>query len=473
MSAQPHLGPATCGFKLAWFVRLALVYALVHTANAQIALPKALTLSATNVARSASGQFIVEAIVPLRAAPPTGLANNPNYLSLEPPLTAIYCERIKRALLDTLDDNSPWRDRIYLRLRPAQSADDGAAIVSEHFQDGWKYRVELPNLIERARFVRAVVQTLLLEMAGRTPSDHSPEIPAWLAEGLSQQLLRSDEGDLLPRPPHLSVNGLTLTPTVMNGRRHDPLAAAHRVLSEQPPLTISELSWPTDERAGGPTREAYSCSAQLLVSELLRFKDGPVCLRAMLGELAHCYNWQTAFFRAFHRHFERQLDLEKWWALQVVQFTGRNLTQTWSPEESWNKLDEILHVPVDVRLTRNEMPGRAEASLATIIRDWDFIRQDRTLRSKLRELELLRLRVSQKLVSLVDDYRRLLAKYLEGRDHAGLILPGSKMPSAGANFVVRETLKQLATLEARREALRPPSASVSSASTEAPAPAAP
>jgi len=193
----------------------------------------------------------------------------------------------------------------------------------------------------------------------------------------------------------------------------------------------------------------------LFVAELLRLEDGRECLRAMLDELAACYDWQTAFLRSFRAHFERQVDLEKWWALQVAHFTGRDPTQTWSYVESWNKLDELLRTLVEVRQTQNELPGHAEISLATVIREWDFIRQGQTLRAKLGELDLLRLRVSQEAVALVDDYRRLLSVYLERRGRAGLMLAGSKIPSAGANSVVRETLRQLAALEARREKLRP------------------
>ena len=83
------------------------------------------------------------------------------------------------------------------------------------------------------------------------------------------------------------------------------------------------------------------------------------------------------------------------------------------------KLDEVLRTPVEVRHARNELPGRAEISLAAVIREWDFIRQSQTLRAKLRELDFVRPRVSQDLVALVDDYRRWLSAYLEQRDRRG------------------------------------------------------
>jgi hypothetical protein len=299
------------------------------------------------------------------------------------------------------------------------------------------------------------VQVLLLERAGRGARDHSPEVPVWLAEGLTQQLLTANERELFLPPPRRAVNRVTLSSTVVSERRHDPLETARGILRERPPLTVAELSWPADEPLDGPAGETYRYSAQLFVTELLRLKDGRACLRAMLDGLAGCYNWQTAFLRAFHAHFARQVDLEKWWALQLVHFTGRNPAQTWSPEESWRKLDEVLRTPVEVRHARNELPGRAEIPLAAVIREWDFIRQKQTLRAKLRGLDFVQPRVSQNLVALLDDYRRWLAAYLDKRDRPGMILSASKIAPPGDKSIVREALKQLSELEARREAIRP------------------
>lgn len=280
-------------------------------------------------------------------------------------------------------------------------------------------------------------------------------------------MLSANERQLFLPPPRRVVNNLTFTPTVVSERWHDPLETARRTLRERPPLTLAELSWPADEDLNSPAGEAYRCSAQLFITELLRLKDGRACLRAMLAGLATCYNWQTAFLRAFHTHFERQVDLEKWWALQLVHFTGRDPSQTWSSEESWSKLDEILRTPVDVRQARNELPGRAEISLAAVIREWDFIRQGQTLRAKLRGLDFVRPRVSQDLVALVDDYRRWLTAYLDKRGHPGMILPASKIASPSAKSIVREALKQLSELESRREAIRPRPRPVSAAQGEA------
>ncbi len=445
----------------AWKVLVAaLPLALLGPASpAQLAWPDNLALPATNTAHSVSGQFTI------RGLPATGrnfgapdLATNASFLKLEPALAAVACERIKRALADVLGDRTAWQSKISLAQFPARSPDDEITIVTERFRDGRSYRLELPNPVQRTRFARAIVQMLLLERVGRKGGDRTAEIPEWLAAGLTQHLLMSDEGDLLPPPARWTVNGVMITPVMVGaGRkgalRRDPLEHARRTLRDRPPMTLDELAWPAPEQLSGAAGDAYRCSAQLFVAELLRLDNGRSGLCAMLDELGGVYNWQTAFFNAFQPRFERPVDLEKWWALQVAHFTGRDPAQTWSLAESWNKLDELLRTPVDVRRARDELPGHAEISLATVFREWDFVRQSQTLRAKLNELDLLRLRVSHDLVGLVDDYRRLLSGYLEQRDRVGLLLPGSKIQSPGANNILRGTLKELATLETRRAEL--------------------
>jgi hypothetical protein len=463
---------------------LLLICLLGGAVNAQFTPPD------TASALSSSGQFVIHGTASsARTVVTPALTNNGNYLKLEPAFVAVYCERIKVALADTLGDRSQWRGKVHVILHAARSLNDDATIVAEKFMDGWQYRLEMPVTVKQTRFVQAVVGVLLLERANRNASDHSAEIPLWLSEGLTKQLLAQFDRELTPRPTRWGSNGRAMGPTVfeirtvdprqMRGRplqetvagnvalieRLGPLEAARLQLRERPPLTLQELTWPDNQVLALADGEVYRNNALLFVTELMRLNDGRACLSAMLDGLAQCYNWQTAFFRAFHAHFVRQLDLEKWWALQVVYFTGRDSGQTWSPEESWMKLDEILRTPVEVRRSPNSLPSRAEVSLATIIRDWDFVHQDQTLRAKLQQLELVRLRVAQDLVGLVDDYRHWLAEYLEKRDRAGILLPGSKIAAPGAKLVVRDALKQLDELESRRMALRPPPAPVSAAKT--------
>ena len=121
----------------------------------------------------------------------SSLATNQDFVELEPTLATVSCERIKQMLLRELNVTAPWRGNIYLVLYPAMAAGNPVTITSGRFKNGWQYRVDLPSVVERPRYVRAIVQVLLLELANRTTQERGAEIPLWLIEGFSQLLLAS------------------------------------------------------------------------------------------------------------------------------------------------------------------------------------------------------------------------------------------------------------------------------------------
>jgi hypothetical protein len=381
------------------------------------------------------------------------LEANPSFTRLDPKLLPVSCERIKQLLWRQLEATALWRGRISVGLYPASSADDPISLNADQFRDGWQYRVALPNFLERSRYVRTLVQVLLLEFANRTAKDHSSEIPFWLTEGFTQEVLASSDMDvILPPAPQTAINGLWVTVTFTNHQRIDPLTQAHAELQAGSPLSFQQLSWPEPE----PTAEGeslYRSSAQLFVHSLLAMKDGPASLRAMLEELPEHYNWQFAFLHAFRAAFSRPLDVEKWWALQTAHFTGRELAQTWELNESWQKLDETIRSFVQVRLDTNDLPLEAEVSLQTVLREWDTARQTQALQLKVRELEQLRLRLAPEHVALADEYRQTLAAYLEHRDHANSLLPFRK--HALQRRALDDAVHRLDALDGRRALARP------------------
>lgn len=418
-------------------------------ANAQIALPEAASV------RSLSGQFVVYGgRLPSTATAPPSVFTNLTYIELESSLVAVSCERIKQALWTELEITGQWSGNVHLTLRAAQGEDDPVTIISDRFPKGWSYRLELPHFVGRQRFVRAIVQTLLQERANRHAGSRSAEIPFWLTEGLTRHLQDARAGELLLPAPRWGWRGLDISPVVIEDRRRDPLESARQRLREHPPLSLEELSWPTAEKLSGDAGEVFGSSAQLFVTELLRLKGGRDCLRAMLDELAGCYNWQTAFFRAFRQHFTRQLDLEKWWDLQLVHFTGRDPSQLWTVEDSWQKLGQILRAPVEVRRATNELPAHTDVSFQAVIREWDSVRQSPVLNGKLRDLELARLRVAPELIELVEGYHQALANFMRHRGQTDLVLPVARVNQPRLKPLVRETLKQLDELDAKRMAMR-------------------
>lgn len=411
----------------------------------------------TVIARSMSGQFVVFGARQASPAPaPPGLATNLNYLELQPSLLVISCERIKQALYRELGASGNWSGKMYLVLQPVFGGDDPITIVSQRSREGWNYRVELPCWVERRRYVRAMVQSLLMEFANRQATDRTAEIPVWLTEGLTEILLASGEAQFILAPPSAGGGGLNVRPVFVEARQQDTLESVRKALRGRPPLTVEELSWPTEERLAGEAGEVYRRSAQLFVTELLRLKPGREALRQMVGELAQFYNWQTAFFRAFQPQFTRQLDLEKWWALQCIHFTGHDASQLWTLEESWRRLDEIVRAPAEVRRTVSELPARAPVTLQAIIRQWDQIQQTPVLQARVRDLEIMRLRAAPEIVGLIDDYRQVLSGYLRRRDQVGLLLTAAtRDANTNLKMLLRDTVRQLDALDARRQELKP------------------
>jgi len=421
------------------------------------------------LSRSRSGQFIIQA-APGRVASSfiANLENNTNFVRLDPTLLPISCERIKQILWRELGLADAWSGKIFVKLYPAQTAEAPITIASEQFRDGWQYGVMLPDVVERSRYVRAVVQTLFLELANRDAREHSAELPAWLVEGFSEQLITSRQIEIILPPPHESNAGIKLTSMLFNARKENPLQRAHEKLCLSPPLSFQQLSWPLADEFTGGAEQVYRSSAQLFVSELLRLDDGASCLRSMLAALPRYYNWQFAFLQAFRSHFQRPIDIEKWWSLHLLHFTGRELAETWPAGESWEKLDELICSPVQVRLDPNQLPLDVRVSLQTILREWEPPRQTLALRCKVAELNSLRLRVAHEFVPLVDEYKGTIETYLQNCEHTASFFFLGKKSSLRRNTA--EALQHLDALDSRRLAMRPSQKSFPAAQAAPPQP---
>lgn len=422
---------------------------------------------------SLSGQFVIRD-PPVVDWYPYYPASASNYVRLNPTLLTVSCERIKRALLTELGARDQWQGKIFLDLYHSRNPDDAIVVNPTLTGSQWSYRVALPDFLERGRVVSAVVQTVMLEIANRN-SESSAEIPAWLAEGMTRQVLRSSQLDLVMEPPQAVENGITLrredrsilrTSLLQDGAwglaqnfgntpNADPIAPTLDTLREIAPLSLDELSWPRDGQFEGQAGEAYRCSAQLFVHELLQLKDGRANLQAFLPELSRHLNWQIAFLSAFRPDFASQLELSKWWSLRLVQLTGRDFIRAWSEEESWNHLNEVLNPSVQVRASAAELPQRGRVTLEAAIEDLDLTRQEMLLPETARQLGQLRNRVAPGMVNLVDDYRRVLDGYLYQRDHGAIFPLGKARLESQLDDVARNTIRQLQALDEVRFRNRP------------------
>ena len=149
-------------------VRFASLMAALLGATVYVMTEAHATPPAVASARSFSGQFIVPTVANLDLRSSAWASTNKDLIQLEPTLLTVSCERIKQLVYRELGASAAWRGKIFLGLYLAQSAQQPVTIMSERFSDGWQYRIELPHLVERERYVRTIVQTLLLEMANRS-----------------------------------------------------------------------------------------------------------------------------------------------------------------------------------------------------------------------------------------------------------------------------------------------------------------
>jgi len=405
-------------------------------------------------AHSSSGQFVVSRKGTLPSEKSVlAVSTNRAFVRLEPATLAVSAERVKQALWEELEIQGDWRGKIHLSIRAARTTNDPVVLGSERLSDGWRYGLELPEVLDRPRYLRAMSQCLLLEIANRGMPARSAEIPAWLVEGLSRHLLAGREAELVVPAPQFGVAG-TLAALEVSARREDPLQGARQTLVSEPALDFQRLSWPSDEDLSGARGELYRASSQLFVAELQRLPGGRSRLRQMLAELPGFYNWQFAFLKAFEGVFARPLDVEKWWALQVAHFTGRNPAEAWGPAESWLKLDEVLGAPAQVRVGTNELPQHTRVTLQSTIRDWNRADQLPLLRTKLAQLESLRLRSSPDIAPLIGSYQQAVTQYLEKR--ARLEADLYSRNDLAKRRLASQTVNLLDELDARRNTLRPP-----------------
>jgi hypothetical protein len=409
------------------------------------------------VTRSASGQFVItyqQETSPLYRRPE--LSTNAAILQLQAPWLAVSAERFRSVLWRELGiaPNSPWSGKIFVTVYSARSLSDSVVIAPQPFLRTWNCALDLPDLINSNRYARALSAVLLLELANRnTPvNSRSAELPAWLVDGLAREVIESDESPSILSKPTKIVNEMPQADVDKTKRGLDTLASARRILQSSGALTFDQLSWPTDAQMNGDDGGVYLATSQLFINELLKLKQGQDKLQEMIRQLSHCQNWQTAFFRAFRDHFSTPLEAEKWWALRVVAFAARDPGPRWTVVASRQKLDTLLAVPIGVRYASNALPVRTEVSLQSAIQSFDDEQRVRVLETKLRDLELVRLRLAAPFILVADGYYNAIADFLGAKKGANGPRPTRSkfILFRGEIGNVKALLKKLDTLDARR-----------------------
>lgn len=405
-------------------------------------------------ANSVSGQFVVVAspnVSPLASLPE--IATNQAFVRLDPAFLAVSAERIKNSLLQKLGIESQMMQGgiIYLTLQPARALDENVEIFPSRFSGQWVFHVVLPDVLPRERLARSLTSVFLTDYANRNGGLHLAGVPAWLAEGMSQEALADTMQDVILSVPDQMINHIPVDRVSYTERGLDSMASVRGVLQTYSTLTFQQLCFPTDMELSGEDGGVYRASARLFLDELLALGAGPAKLRAVLDALPGYYNWQTAFFAVYNQNFSSPLQVEKWWALQTVIFSARSPGPQWTPAVSREKLDQILSVAADFRSTSNSMPVRAQVSLQDVIKNFNSAVQTQILHVKLHDLEIAQFRMVPSLAVLAAEYRNALSDYL---GETQVSRHGAIVNKSSAKFVsARETLRILNALDARRRSV--------------------
>ena len=239
-------------------MKILLTLGMLFLAGDSLTTAQPMLPNASGIMRSASGQFVILDRRGAAAFPRGGKMDaDSNLLELEPALLVVSCERIKQALCTYLDTSRDWNARINITLR----AGGNLTIAKERVGRIWNYRLEVPQLVDRTRFIRSIVRVLLQEMADRNPGNHDAEIPPWLSEGLTQHLLASRDAELILPPPNNKLGAMSVGPTtivITIPIRSKPPAASstphHRRPSNNSVGPIPRLLIPMKAKCSGAAR---------------------------------------------------------------------------------------------------------------------------------------------------------------------------------------------------------------------------
>lgn len=357
-----------------------------------------------------------------------------------PELLLVTAERVKEALAKEIPALASARTQIHIGVVDSAGVESLVGVASSRFADGWRYNLAVPRVVEEARLVKGLISVLVLEYANRG-ADRSAELPAWLTEGLAEQLLYSVG-------PKLVVGR---APSAWEASARDLHHRTREMLRTNATPTFQDLTMAAVPPRNTPHALIYLAGTHLLVHSLLEMPDGRRKFAKFLQMLPRTWNWQTAFREGFG--FARMLDVEKWWSLTLVEFTTRDQRQAWPGDMSIRKLDELLMTRVEYRNATNSLPVTRLVDLSTIFEDGDSALQREAINDKITQLAYTAPHMAPQVAALALEYKRTLQNFVKRRDGAP-VRPGLRTtPAAQKQAVVTETMRRLAALDQRRRLL--------------------
>ncbi|HUS35583.1 MAG TPA: hypothetical protein VM680_09555 [Verrucomicrobiae bacterium] len=385
---------------------------------------------------SQSRQFVVHASGRKLAAekPPAGA------VEVVPELLVVTAERVKQALTAEIPALANARTPIHIGVVDSAGVESMVGVASSRYEDGWKYNVAVPRVVEEARLVKGLLSVLVLEYANRG-AERGAELPAWLTEGLAEELVFSVG-------PKLVVGR---APNAWEASTRDLHHWTREMLRTNATPSFQDLTTASVPPRGSAQESVYLASTHLLVHSLLDMPNGRQNFAKFLQGLSRTWNWQTAFREGFG--FARMLDVEKWWSLTVVDFTTRDMRQAWAGDMSVRKLDEVLMTRVEYRNATNALPETRLVDLNTIFDESNAALLTEALNDKITQLSYTAPHMTPQVGALALEYKNVFESFLKRRDVVQ-VQPGLRTTAAAQRQALAvETARRLAALDQRRRLL--------------------
>ncbi len=401
---------------------------------------------------SQSGQFIVHGLGQPAVPLPARGENPPQWVEAEPQLVALTAERTRHAFVEELGLPDAFREKIHIVILPRAQPDQTMGVVTHVHTDGFQYQLGVPGYVESSRMVKGIVQAVLQEYANRG-AQRSAELPAWLVEGMTRELL----SNLVPVPamnqhPLTQAGEFLSRPQIRRG--YDRMGASRSFLQTNAPLTVQDLSFNNLGSLGAYERARYESSAHFFVYELLQLRGGQALLGRFLQTLPAALNWQTAFYSAYAQYFHSPLDLEKWWMLRSLEIRNRQGHLTWNTEVSLHSLNALLRTAAEFRGNNNAIPVHREATLQQLVTSFDFGVQKDLLGQKLQQVFFISANLSPEVAALARAYEEAMETYLDKRSLNDYQPTLKSDPEQRLQLLVRSTLKTFDELDQAQDDIR-------------------
>ena len=142
--------------------------------------------------QSTSGQFLTIWVKDRFYTPElTPNQVNQGWVALTPSLVSLTAEQVKTGILKVLGHEDQWAQRIRIHLSSKLIDQEPFVTLPTRFNNGWGFRVMLYPKIRKDRWIRNLVHVLLLDLINRAGTERMFDPPAWLIDGVWQEMLQT------------------------------------------------------------------------------------------------------------------------------------------------------------------------------------------------------------------------------------------------------------------------------------------